>query len=74
MCCPKCQGEMKIVALIDCPGLIRRILEHLNLWEPINRMICPRSPPIEEFPEAHLGAWKGICFQVIIIRDRLIIT
>jgi len=55
---------MKIVALIDCPGLIRRILEHLNLWEPINRMIRPRSPPIEEYPEAHLGAWKGICFRV----------
>jgi len=27
-------------------------------------MIRPRSPPIEEYPEAHLGAWKGICFQV----------
>ena len=54
MCCPKCQGEMKVVALIDCPGLIRRILEHLNLWEPVNRMIRSRSPPIEEFPEAHL--------------------
>ena len=54
LCCPKCEGEMKVVALIDCPGLIRRILEHLNLWEPINRMIRPRSPPIEAFPEAHL--------------------
>ena len=45
---------MKVVALIDCPGLIRRILEHLNLWKPVNRMFRPRSPPIEAFLEAYL--------------------
>ena len=45
---------MKVVALIDCPGLIRRILEHLNLWKSVNRMFRPRSPPIDEFPEAYL--------------------
>jgi len=64
MCCPKCQGEMKVVALIDCPGLIRRILEHLNLWEPINRMIRPRSPPIEEYPEAYLFPGEAAQFAL----------
>jgi hypothetical protein len=60
LCCPKCQAEMKVVALIDCPNLIRHILEHLNLWEPVNRMIRPRAPPIQEMPEAHLlpGDWE----------------
>ena len=55
ICCPKCQAEMKVVALIDCPNLIRHILEHLNLWEPVNKMIRPRAPPIQEMPEAHLS-------------------
>jgi len=45
---------MKVVALIDCPGLIRHILEHLNLWEPVNEMTRPRSPPVEISPQDYL--------------------
>jgi hypothetical protein len=29
--CPKCNGPMRIIALIDDPRVIRRILEHLGL-------------------------------------------
>ena len=48
---------MKVVALIDCPGLIRHILEHLKLWKPVVSMPRPRSPPpIEETPESPLFA------------------
>lgn len=30
--CPKCHGEMKIIAFIEFPHIIKRILEHLGLW------------------------------------------
>src|SRR2546422_7786051 len=32
--CPKCKGPMRVIALIDDPGVIRHILEHLGLWAP----------------------------------------
>ncbi len=31
--CPNCGGEMKIINFITEPSVIRKILEHLNLWE-----------------------------------------
>jgi hypothetical protein len=31
--CPKCSGEMKIISFIDQWDVIRKILEHLDLWE-----------------------------------------
>ena len=31
--CPKCQGEMRIISFIDQPDVIRKILQHLGLWE-----------------------------------------
>ena len=31
--CPKCQGEMRIVSFIDQPEVIKKILQHLGLWE-----------------------------------------
>ena len=30
--CPKCEGPMRIIALIDDPPVVQRILEHLELW------------------------------------------
>ena len=32
--CPKCKGPMRVMALIDDPQVIRRILEHLGCWVP----------------------------------------
>jgi len=40
--CPKCKGPMRIIALIDDPPIVRRILEHLGLWTPD---AAERSPP-----------------------------
>jgi hypothetical protein len=40
--CPKCKGPMRVIALIEDPGVIRRILEHLKLWAPL---ATERSPP-----------------------------
>src|SRR5262245_13990964 len=31
--CPKCQGEMRIISFIDQPYVIKKILQHLGLWE-----------------------------------------
>jgi len=31
--CPKCQGEMRIISFIDQPEVIKKILQHLSLWE-----------------------------------------
>lgn len=32
--CPKCQGRMRVIALIDDPAVVRRILKHLGRWAP----------------------------------------
>jgi len=45
--CPKCKGPMRSIALIDDPLVVRRILEHLGLWQP---EAMERSPPVP--PEA----------------------
>ena len=30
--CPKCKGPMRVIAPIDDPPVVRRILEHLGRW------------------------------------------
>jgi len=48
--CPKCQGEMRIIAFIafiDQPDVIKRILKHLGLWED-SHAPPERSPPEKE--------------------------
>ncbi len=41
--CPKCHGPMRIIALINDPPVVRRILEHLGRWQP---EAMERSPPV----------------------------
>jgi hypothetical protein len=43
--CPKCGAQMRVIALIEDPAVIRRILSWLGLWEP-SRASGP-SPPAE---------------------------
>ncbi len=33
LCCPRCQGRMRILAFIEEPEIIKKILQHLGLWE-----------------------------------------
>jgi len=47
--CPKCGAEMKIISFIDERLLIRRILEHLDLWQ--QRIPKGLQPPAETIPE-----------------------
>ncbi len=44
--CTHCQGEMKIISFINEPDVIRKILEHLDLW---NIQDQPRPPPENRF-------------------------
>jgi hypothetical protein len=51
--CPHCKGEMKIISFINERPVIRKILEHLNLWDEQQRQ---RSPPSRA--GLQLPAWK----------------
>lgn len=47
--CSKCQGQMRVIATIEDPAVIRKILECLGLpYEPPRRA-PPRAPPQGEF-------------------------
>jgi len=41
--CPKCQGQMKIISIIDDFEVIDKILKHLNLWD-----IRNHDPPLQK--------------------------
>ena len=44
--CPKCSGEMKVIAFIEPPQgeVIEKILKHCGLWQPAS----PRPPPADD--------------------------
>jgi hypothetical protein len=48
--CPRCEHPMRVIASIENPTVIRRILEHLRLWL-ANARSEPRahSPPVHPF-------------------------
>jgi hypothetical protein len=41
--CPKCLHEMRIVAIINDPHVVEKILKHLDLWQP-----QAHSPPVNK--------------------------
>jgi hypothetical protein len=43
--CPKCGAQMRVIALIEDPAVIERILSWLGLWHPLPA--CGPSPPAE---------------------------
>ena len=43
--CPRCQKEMRIIALIDERDVIERILRHLGLWQQGVRVDSGPDPP-----------------------------
>lgn len=50
--CPKCHGEMKIISFITEKAVIRKILEHLDLWRETKRGPPNKaSPPAETITE-----------------------
>jgi len=49
--CPKCFGRMKLIALIEDPAVIKKILEHLNLPSEVPKARSARPPPEQEYRE-----------------------
>ena len=45
--CPKCQGSIRAISLIEHEDVIKKILKHLGLWE-VKRKPSPRAnaPPL----------------------------
>jgi hypothetical protein len=41
--CPGCKGKMRLISFIDNPVLIKKILQHLNLWD-----TCNHDPPAKD--------------------------
>jgi len=41
---PSAKGPVRVIALMQDPGVIRRILEHLGLWAP---QVKERGPPLD---------------------------
>ena len=43
--CPHCGGQLKLIAAIEEPAVIQRILTHLGLavWAAFNRLSCKRT-------------------------------
>jgi hypothetical protein len=58
--CPKCGGTMRIIAFIDDPPVIEKILRHLGLWDPPERPPPPRHSRTLE-PDADFLAWEARC-------------
>jgi hypothetical protein len=48
--CPRCKGPMRVIALIEDPGVIRRILNHLGLWAPLATKRSPPPGPAASWP------------------------
>ncbi len=42
--CANCGATMRIIALIDNADIIKRILKHLNVWDPLPETFSPAGP------------------------------
>ena len=56
--CPKCGGRMKAISVIERPSVIRRILEHLELWEEEEPRPPPESLKMVCEPYADYSPWR----------------
>ena len=48
LCCPNCQNQMRIISILEAGPIVRKILEHLDLWVTRNH-----DPPDEE--DSHIA-------------------
>jgi hypothetical protein len=48
--CPVCQNIMRVIALIDQPEVVEKILRHLGLWTRSTAKSKARSPPTAHEP------------------------
>lgn len=57
----KCQATMRVIALIDEPQAVRRILEHLERWAPLPAQSGPPAPD----PDWPPGATIPLTYHLI---------
>jgi hypothetical protein len=50
--CPRCEGKMRLVAMVDSPKVIKKILLHLGLETEPPQLTPARAPPQLELDEA----------------------
>ena len=50
--CPKCQHQMRVIAVIDQRQVVEKILHHLGQWNGTPILAPARAPP-----EANAGPW-----------------
>jgi hypothetical protein len=53
--CPKCGGEMRVIAFISEPLVIRDILDHLGVPTSPPRLMPARGPPLWDRLDAESG-------------------
>jgi hypothetical protein len=49
--CPRCGGRMKVIATIEDPATIHRILAHLGLSEMAGEPLAARAPPGDDWAD-----------------------
>jgi hypothetical protein len=52
LACPRCPGQLRLVALIHQPAVVRRILTHLGLPTDLPVVRPSRDPPVLEWAES----------------------
>jgi hypothetical protein len=59
--CPKCQGAMRIISFIEEPEVIKKILEHLGLWQ-TNQRPPPKAKrePYPDYSESQLPFYQEV--------------
>jgi hypothetical protein len=55
--CPRCGFPMRVLSCIEDPPVVRRILDHLGLWD-----ACKRAPPAQ--PTATESIRGGVLLRV----------
>ena len=55
--CPKCSGQMKIIACIKEPIVIKKILDHLDLQAPTNPLADQHADSARAPPQTEYDGW-----------------
>ena len=64
MACPRCGGRLRLLALIEAPRVIRRILTHLGLPTDVPEPRPARDPPVRSLGASSPSADHGAPFDV----------
>jgi hypothetical protein len=56
MLCPHCGTEMRVMALLEDPPVIEKILKHLHLWDPRPPSQAPPTEDVDWPENSHNSA------------------